>query len=52
MIAECNDKLVDSTEFISSIKSVGSEFQIKVFASIEEARIWMRSNTDIPEIST
>lgn len=50
VVAEYNEQFVDGTEFMNSVKAVGSEFQVDVFATPEEAVAWIHTNTDLPQL--
>lgn len=47
IIAEYDEKFVDWNEFMQSIQSVGSEFSIKFFYTVDDARTWIRNNTNL-----
>ena len=49
IIWEYNETYVNWVDFEKSIKSVGAEFQIETFVTIEEARQWIRDNTSLIE---
>lgn len=51
MYLEYNENYVDPVELAKSIKAVGAEFQCDQFATVEEAIIWIKDNTDLIETS-
>lgn len=49
MYLEYNENYVDPVELARSIKAVGAEFQVDSFVTVEEARQWVRDNTNLFE---
>lgn len=48
-MGEYDEVYVDGAEFAKSVAAVGARFQIEMFQTPEEARVWIRSNTDLVE---
>jgi len=52
IIGEYNEAYVNPVDYEANIKSVWAQFQIETFATVEEARQWIRDNTDLVEKET
>lgn len=51
IMAYYNEDYIIKEDFEKSVSSVGSDFKIEIFWTIEEAKIWIRNNTDLQEVS-
>jgi hypothetical protein len=49
IIGEYNETYVDGAEFAKSVQAVGARFQIEMFATPEEAIVWIKANTNLVE---
>jgi len=49
MIGEFNADYIVEDDYRASVAQVGSQFQIEVFATTEEACDWIKDNTDLTE---
>jgi len=52
MVGEFNADYIAEDDYRESVAQVGSQFQIEVFATPEEACDWIRDNTDLVEEET
>lgn len=52
MVWEYDDTKTTETEFGNNLAYIGSFFAIEVFENLEEARQWIRDNTNLIETST
>jgi len=49
LVGNYNDQYVAKEAFEQSLLTTGSEFHISLFATVEEAKQWIRDNTDLVE---
>lgn len=49
IIGEYEDAVVEPEEFKTSLANVGARYDIQPFATVEDARVWVRSNTNLVE---
>lgn len=49
IIGEYEDAVVEPEEFKTSLANVGAKWDIQPFATAEDARAWIRSNTNLQE---
>lgn len=49
IIGEYEDAVVEPEEFKVSLANVGAKWDIQPFATVEDARAWVRSNTSLVE---
>lgn len=50
IVGEYESAVVEPEAFKVSIANVGAKWDIQPFATAEDARVWVRSNTDLPEV--
>lgn len=50
IIAEYNEQYINWDEFFNNVTKVGAEFNIEAFVNSEEAKQWIRNNTDLIEV--
>lgn len=50
IIAEYNDAYINWEEFFNNVAKVWAEFNIEAFATNEEAKQWIRNNTNLVEV--
>lgn len=49
IVGEYDEAYVNGADFAKSVQAVGARFQIEMFPTVEEARVWVRDNTDLVE---
>lgn len=49
IIGEYEDAVVEPEAFKTSLANVGAKWDIQPFATVEDARVWVRSNTSLLE---
>lgn len=51
VVCEYNELYVDPVELSRSITNVWARFDIAIFPTIEDAKVWVRGNTNLVELS-
>lgn len=51
IVAEYNDQYINWEEFFNNVAKVWAEFNIQAFSSNEEAKQWIRDNTNLVEVN-
>jgi len=52
IVGEYNEKYVDGEQYTANVQRVGSQFQIDIFTTKEEAIQWIQDNTDLQEVES